>query len=193
MAYTAGDFKQDLIILTSGAMIGKERLLKFYKEIGTRGVNLLRPGFFPAVEETSAIAGPGIGRRIATRLAVRSPYIAGGVALAEAVRRAPETVEDLFDASESSAIGLGIPTTGIKRQRTKYNRAISAGMKALKASKFYGKPKTFNDSKKAFGEVNKIASKLTKGKSLQKTGAPAILKKAMRRFFNLSRDERRRM
>ena len=105
------------------------------------------------------------------------------MALGEAVRRAPETIEELFDSSESSATSLGIPTSGIKRQRTKYNRAVSAGMKALKASKFYGKPKTFNDPKKAFSEVNKIASKLTRGKKMRSTGAVGTLKKAMGRFF----------
>lgn len=183
MAYTASDFKQDLIILTSGAMIGRKRLIDFYKHLGKTGVNLFRPGFFPTAVEAAEVAGPSLARRVGQRIAMRSPYIVGGAVLGEAVRRAPETIEELFDTAEGTSERLGIPTTGVKKARTKYNKAVSAGMKALKASKFYGKPKSFKDSKKAFSEVNKIASKLNKGKKVRSTGAIGILKKSMSRFL----------
>lgn len=181
MAYTLTDFRNDLLILTAGGVLGRERLGRFYKHAARTGVNFLAPGFWPA--PVAEAAGPGLARRVAGRLAVRSPYIAAGAALAEGVRRAPETIEDLWDSVESGAERMGVSSVGIKKQRTKYNRAVSAGMKALKASKFQGKPGTFSNSKKAFKEVNIIASKLNRGKKVRKTGTIGVLSKAMGKFF----------
>ena len=181
MAYGVKEFRNDLLILTAGGILGKDRFMSFYKHAARTGVNFLAPGFWP--EPVAAQAGPSLARRVGGRLAMRSPYIAGGVALAEVARRTPETIEDLWDYAESTQERLGISSQATKKKRTKYNQAISAGMKALKASKNYGKPGTFKDSKKAFREVNIIASKLNKGKKMKSTGAVGVLKKAMGRFF----------
>jgi len=52
----------------------------------------------------------------------------------------------------------------VKRTKTKFNRAVGAGMKAAKASASYGKKGVINAPKKAFAAITKLASKINKGK-----------------------------
>ena len=58
-----------------------------------------------------------------------------------------------------------------KKRKSKFNKAISAGMKAAKASTSYGKKGTINNAKKAFAAVTKTASKINKGGKVAKKGA----------------------
>jgi len=69
--------------------------------------------------------------------------------------------------------------TGQKRKKSKFNRAVSAGMKAIKGSKYYGKKGTFNNSRKAFSAVTKIASKLRRGVKVSRTGSSGVIARAM--------------
>ena len=57
-----------------------------------------------------------------------------------------------------------------KRAVSKYNKAVSAGMKIVKQSTSYGKKGTFNNSKKAFSAVNKVISNVNKGKKITAKG-----------------------
>lgn len=66
-----------------------------------------------------------------------------------------------------------------KQKASKFNRAVSAGMKAAKASKYYGKKGTLSSPKKAFAAVTKIASKLSRGKAVRRTGSSGIIARAM--------------
>lgn len=52
----------------------------------------------------------------------------------------------------------------VKRTKTKFNRAVGAGMKAAKASASYGKKGVINAPKKAFKTVTKLASRINKAK-----------------------------
>jgi len=52
----------------------------------------------------------------------------------------------------------------VKRTKSKFNRAVGAGMKAAKASASYGKKGIINAPKKAFKAVTKMASKINKAK-----------------------------
>jgi len=52
----------------------------------------------------------------------------------------------------------------VKRTKTKFNRAVGAGMKAAKASASYGKKGIINAPKKAFAAVTKMASRINKAK-----------------------------
>ena len=61
-----------------------------------------------------------------------------------------------------------------KQKPSKFNRAVSAGMKAVKASKYYGKKGTLSSPNKAFSAVTKIASKLSRGKAVRRTGRPFL-------------------
>jgi len=80
--------------------------------------------------------------------------------------------------------------TGQKRKKSKFNRAVSAGMKAIKGSKYYGKKGTFNNSRKAFSAVTKIASKLRRGVKVSRTGSSGVIARAMPKWVNLPRGGR---
>lgn len=58
-----------------------------------------------------------------------------------------------------------------KKGQSKFNKAISAGMKAAKASTSYGAKGKLNNAKKAFAAVTKTASKINKGGKVAKKGA----------------------
>jgi len=52
----------------------------------------------------------------------------------------------------------------VKRTKSKFNKAVGAGMKAAKAGTSYGKKGIINAPKKAFASVTKLASKINKAK-----------------------------
>jgi hypothetical protein len=52
----------------------------------------------------------------------------------------------------------------VKKTKSKFNTAVSKGMKAIKASTSYGKKGVISAPKKAFAAVTKIASKINKAK-----------------------------
>jgi len=52
----------------------------------------------------------------------------------------------------------------VRKTKSKFNRAVGAGMKAAKASTSYGKKGVINAPKKAFKAVTKLASKINKAK-----------------------------
>jgi|LULI01.1.fsa_nt_gb hypothetical protein len=56
------------------------------------------------------------------------------------------------------------------KKKSKFNRAIAAGMKAIRNSTSYGKKGTINNAKKAFTAVTKTASKINKGGKVPKKG-----------------------
>jgi hypothetical protein len=62
--------------------------------------------------------------------------------------------------------------TGRKPRRKKsiFNKAVSAGMKAVKSSTSYGKKGTINNAKKAFAAVTRTASRINKGGKVAKKG-----------------------
>ena len=64
------------------------------------------------------------------------------------------------------------PMTMIRRPRkpSTFNRAVSAGMKAIKKSTSYGKKGTIRPAKKAFALVTKLASAKKKKKKAPKSG-----------------------
>jgi len=71
----------------------------------------------------------------------------------------------------------------IRRKSSKFNKAISAGMKAVRSSKFMGKPKSISNSKKAFATVTKTVSALKKGRKAPKKGVRGTIARAVRRYI----------
>jgi hypothetical protein len=80
---------------------------------------------------------------------------------------------------------LGAPIPGMKpvRRKTKFNKAVSAGMKAVKASTSYGKKGTISNAKKAFAAVTKTASKINKGAKVAKSGITRKIGLAAKRIL----------
>ena len=170
-----------LVGLEAGRRITKAKLNEFYIEAGKRGINIIRPGTFamdlPPVQQ-------GLARRVAGTVARRSPWIAGGAVGLELARNAPDLYLEIVDKFEGAQTAVGIPREKrVKRKLSKFNKAIKAGMAAVKKSKSFGKPGSFNNSKKAFATVTKVASSLKKGRKAPKKGIRGTIARAIKRIL----------
>ena len=93
-------------------------------------------------------------------------------------------VEDIFqDRPFIRPLGAPIPGLKPKRRKSKFNKAVSAGMKVVKASTSYGKKGTINNTKKAFSAVTKTASKINKGAKVAKSGITRKIGLAVKRIL----------
>ena len=72
--------------------------------------------------------------------------------------------------AQATVAGMQIGKKARKKTKSKFNKAVSAGMQAVKASTSYGKKGTINNAKKAFTAVTKEASRLNKGAKVGKKG-----------------------
>jgi len=154
-----------------------------------------------------ARAVPGIART-AGMIALRHPYVAAGAAIyvgvteREKIRTLLEQGYDIVEERlptpslpPSPAIerpapsipgvtdiitSIGMP--GIRRPRrpSKFNKAVSAGMKAIKNSTSYGKKGTIKPAKKAFSVVVKLAAAKKKKKKAPKSGLRRRIWNAMK-------------
>jgi hypothetical protein len=77
---------------------------------------------------------------------------------------------------------LGLPTMP-KRKKSKYNKAVSAAMKAVKASTKGGKRGTISNPKSVFKTVSKAVSKVNKGAKASAKGVTGIAAKAARKIL----------
>ena len=144
------------------------------------------------------LARSGTARSVALRSGMRlSPYALavdalireeesllgrGGIALGESAAMLAEGVE--ARARREGLPILGRPAVAPKKKpKSKFNKAVSAGMKVLKASTSYGKKGTINNAKKAFSVVTKTASSVNKGKKLPKSGIKRKLAITMRKIL----------
>ena len=66
------------------------------------------------------------------------------------------------------------------RKKSPFNKAVSAGKKALKNSTTYGKKGTINNAKRAFSAVTKVASKVNAGKKVSAKGVTGTIKRAIK-------------
>ena len=164
---------------------------------------LVAPGLRATAAQAAgtALRLGGTVARVGSIVAMRHPYIAGGAALIyvasknrEAITRMLgegwEIVEESFSRTPPRIAGTGamaidLPGVPARARRTtsKFNKAVSAGMKAIKKSKFLGKPGKFTNSKKAFGTVTKTVSRLKKGAKVTSKGAVGAIKRAVKRYI----------
>ena len=84
--------------------------------------------------------------------------------------------------SDNILTGLGLKKKP-KRRRSSYNKAVSSAMKAVKKSKFMGKPGKFSSPKKAFATVNRTVSRIKKGAKVGAKGVTGVIKRAVRRIL----------
>jgi len=198
MAYTSKAFLRDLAIYSTGAAVGPKNSAKFVAYAAKKGIQLGAPvatRAAPAVARglgASALANPvSTGALLGLGALQTSP----GQALldAAAVRGAADRIaaqqaydEAIFRATElpKRQLQMGIESPvfrpAVKRQVSKYSKAIKVGMSAVKKSKFGGKPGKISNAKSTFGTVNKVASLLNKGKKAPKSGLRGVAARAMR-------------
>jgi len=127
----------------------------------------LRVGAVPA----ASIAGSAA--RAALPL-VTNPYLAGAALGYGALQTQPgqQLLESAAESGAQTRRDLDVALFNlqaqaeekVKRTKSKFNRAVGAGMKAAKASASYGKKGVINAPKKAFAAVTKMASKINKSK-----------------------------
>jgi len=127
----------------------------------------LRIGAIPAASVAGSLA------RAAVPI-VTNPYIAGPALGAYALSTEPG--QQLLEASAQSGADTrrsfdmalfnlqAQAEEKVKRTKSKFNKAVGAGMKAAKAGTSYGKKGIISAPKKAFAAVTKLASKINKAK-----------------------------
>ncbi len=82
-----------------------------------------------------------------------------------------------------TAAGQKIGKAARKKAKSKFNKAVSAGMKVAKASTSYGAKGKLNNAKKAFTAVTKEASRINKGAKVAKSGIRRKIGLAVKRVL----------
>ena len=180
------------------------------KAMGTLiGLDLARPGTSRAAARQAlrVVAGTGLtagsiaasGTRAAGMGLGRAAISAGGapiglgIATGLGILGTPEGQELLAAAeqkgredrirAEQALTDLDIRTRPARRKVTKYQKAVKAGMAAVKASTSNGKKGTISNAKNAFKTVNLVASAVNKGKKVASTGVRGKIARAVRRVL----------
>ena len=164
------------------------------------GLDIAAPGFSRAAAKAAVGAigrvTPPLARAAATTttgLAAANPALTGAAIGLGALQTEPG--QDLLAAAaergrmdrirfEQALTDLTVSTKKRSRKtKSKFNKAVSAGMKIAKASTSYGKKGVLNSPKKAFSVVTKTASRINKGGKVAKSGIKRKLGLAMRKIL----------
>lgn len=166
------------------------------------GLDIARPGTSRAAAKRAVeVIARGAVRAapVAAQAARVNPYAAAGLTGLAAYELglldplAAPTMQAAQTATEAAQeILIERPERVRKKRRTTFNKAVSAGMKAVKQSTSYGKKGTINNAKKAFSAVNKVASKLNKGQKVSTKGPTGVIKRAISKFFPKKKPVRRK-
>jgi hypothetical protein len=164
------------------------------------GLDIAAPGFSRSAAKAAVAAigraTPPIARAttgLATRAALANPTLTGaalglgalqtqpGQDLLEMAAEKGRQDRILFDDALQKLTAVTIPKTK-QRAKSKFNKMVSAGMKAVKASTSYGPKGTIVKPKTAFKAVTTTASKILKGGKVAKSGIKRKLGLIMRKI-----------
>ena len=157
------------------------------------GLDIAAPGFSRSAAKVAVRAIGPLATRAAPAVAGFNPALTGAALGLGALQTQPG--QQLLDIAaergrmdrirfEQALTDLTVSTKKkSSKTKSKFNRAVSSGMKVLKASTSYGKKGTINNAKKAFTLVTKTASAVNKGKKLPKSGIKRKLALAMRKIL----------
>jgi hypothetical protein len=157
------------------------------------GLDIAAPGFSRAAAKAAVRAIAPLATRAAPAALAYSP-VATGTALGLGALATPPG-QDLLAMSEErgrmdrirfeqALTDLSVSTKKkTVKAKSKFNKAVSAGMKAVKASTSYGKKGIINSPKKAFSVVTKTASRINKGGKVAKSGITRKLGLLMRKIL----------
>ena len=132
---------------------------------------------------TAAVIWVGIKNREKIRSLLEQGYDIveeAGEARQEALMDVPSIPFTDFKIRPSPGKGLPTAIFGKKRRPSAFNKAVKAGMAAVKKSTSYGKKGTISPAKKAFSVVVKLASAKLKKKKAPKSGIRRRIWHAMR-------------
>ena len=164
------------------------------------GIEIATPGFSRAAAKAAvgaiARATPPLARAATTTttgLAAANPALTGAALGLGALQTQPG--QDLLAMAEERGRmdrirfeqALTDLTVGTKKRsakaKSKFNKAISAGMKVAKASTSYGAKGVLKSPKKAFSVVTKTASRINKGGKVAKSGIKRKIGLAVKRIL----------
>ena len=178
--------------LLKGSGVGARTI----KALGKAAVKLT-----PYVAPPVARGAAGVGRAAlgaGATFARRNPVAATGLgALALQQAGAFDPIEEeirarIDDAVDRAMAPIQLAQTDIaqqgaksvvKRKVSKYQKAVKAGMAAIKKSKFGGKPGKISNAKSTFATVNKVASAVNRGKKVATKGIRGVAARAIRRIL----------
>ena len=128
----------------------------------------------------------GTGRMVAGTVARRHPVgagVLGLLALRELGYLDPldPIIEPIEEAVDEFVVTPTVSRT--RKVKSKFNKAVASGMKAVRMSPSYGKKGTINNAKKAFSAVTKVASKVNKGKKVSNKGVTGTIARAVRKIL----------
>ena len=89
-------------------------------------------------------------------------------------------VEEIITSARMPGVSVIAPAFGRSRKPSSFNKAVSAGMKALKKDKSYGGKGKLKPAKKAFSVVVKLAAAKKKKKKAPKSGIRRRIWNAMK-------------
>jgi hypothetical protein len=152
----------------------------------------LNPGQIPTNTQLAMGIGRSVGRQavrlpgtalaVGRTIAMRHPILTAGAVVYYTYKNRDELgglIEqgyELVQPGLQALTDLDAPIVGTRRpaftkkKQTKFNKAVSKGMKVVKASTSYGKKGTITNAKKAFSVVTKTASKINQGRKVAKKG-----------------------
>ena len=164
------------------------------------GLDIARPGTSRKAATAAArlvvgsvVAGTPPAARGVASLARRSPVGTGaglglgflatppGEAVLEMASERGRSDRDRFDAALALATGPQVKAAAKRKVKSKYNQAVSAAMKAVKASNKGGKKGTISNPKRVFSTVSKAVSKVNKGLKPSVKGITGIAARAARK------------
>jgi len=206
MAYTQANFVRDLALWSTATLLSKRRQQQMIRYAAKKGIQLagavaapMARAALPAVPAIPAIPGAiqtatpyAIGAGLGVAALQTQPGQDLLAAAAEHGRQSrilyeraqqeimttPQQLEAAFATSPVSPSQV-VPRIR-KRAVSKFNRAVSAGMKTVKSSTSYGKKGTIKPAKKAFALVTKLASAKKKKKKAPKSGIRRRIWNAMK-------------
>ena len=189
MAYTARDFHRDLAIFSAGGILGPTRSRKLLAYAARKGIQLAG---FAAARAAPAIGSAAVASPVATGAALGIGALAtppGQDLLAAAAEHGrqsrilferaqqhlmttPQQVEAAIMSQPVSPPRDIVPRLK-KRAVSKFNKAVSKGMKIVRESTSYGKKGKINNAKRAFAAVTKVVSLKKRKKKAPRSGIRA--------------------
>ena len=137
-----------------------------------------------ATAAVSPLILPALGADVLIRQEESIPVRAGLYSIDQLVA--------LAEGAEMQSREMGVTPTGpviaptvpvTKETPNRFSKAVSKGMKALKASKSYGKKGIISNAKAAFRVSTKAASRRAKGLKMPKSGPSKIAYKAAKTVY----------
>jgi hypothetical protein len=160
------------------------------------GIDIATPGFSRAAAKAAVAALARVTPPLAAGVAGTAATfpITTGAALGGAALATPPGQDLLAAAAERGRMDrirfeqaltdltrVAIPKAKA-RTKSKFNKMVSTGMKAIKASTSYGKKGAISNTKKAFSVATKAASAVIKGHKLPKPGIKRRIMTMMRKM-----------